>query len=164
MLRPIEHRERILDAAEVAPATTWLEAAEKLLDQQAARASELLDGGFADRTEARKHLLAIKKIRTVLRDSKTIPKGKVPYLESSDPNVRRMRRADLLCPKGWREGIRAQLVGTANASEQRFLDNADDQECIDAVELRAFVSELDFTSTRGENARREYARARVKVA
>ena len=56
MPRAFEHRERILDVAEAAPATTWLEAAEALLDQQSAQARSDLSGGFADRSEARRQL------------------------------------------------------------------------------------------------------------
>jgi hypothetical protein len=160
----VERRARILDAAEVMPATTWLEAAEKLLDQQAARARELLEGTFTDRSEGRKHLIAIEKLRKVLRSNKALSKGKVAYLASDDPLIRKMRRADLLCPKGWREGIRQELVQTADSSEKSFLETADDQEIIDAIEIRAFVSELDFVYTRGDGARHEYARRSAKVA
>src|SRR4029077_11526881 len=105
MPRAFEHRERILDVAEAAPATTWLEAAEALLDQQSAQARSALAGSFADRSEARRQLSAINTIKQALRAEKTIPAKKFPFEKSDDPLVRRMRRADLLCFKGWRDTI-----------------------------------------------------------
>lgn len=163
----MEERTRVLEGAEAHAATTWLEAAERLLDYQGARWKTRFDEGFADRAEARRHLLAIEKIRGLLRSDKKLAKTKVPYEETTDPLVRRMRRADLLCPRGWREGIRELLVNTADASEREYLklDGPGlDQDIVDAVEIRAFVTELDFVANRGETARREYSRRAMKVA
>ena len=160
-MRPSEHREHVVAASEGLPATTWLEAAERILDQQAARWRNDLNGGSVDRSEARRHLVAIGHLRTVLQSDKKLSKQKTVYEPSTNEFVRRMRRADLLCPRGWREGIRQLLVDTANSSEKEFLDNGSDQHCVDAIEIRAFVAELDFVYARGESARAQYARLKV---
>jgi hypothetical protein len=166
MPRAFEHRERILDVAEAAPATTWLEAAEALLDQQSAQARSDLAGSFADRSEARRQLRAINTIKQGLRAEKTIPTKKHPFEKSDDPLVRRMRRADLLCFKGWRDTIRKQLVELADIAERSFLDAkvANDDDIVLSLALKAFVAELDWVATRGENARSTYTRRAMKEA
>jgi hypothetical protein len=166
MPRAFEHRERILDVAEAAPATTWLEAAEALLDQQSAQARSDLGGSFADRSEARRQLRAINTIKQALRAEKCIPTKKVPYEKSDDPLVRRMRRSDLLCFKGWRETIRKKLVELADISERSFLDAkvANDDDIVLSLAIKAFVAELDWVATRGENARSTYTRRAMREA
>ena len=166
MPRAFEHRERILDVAEAAPATTWLEAAEALLDQQSAQARSDLSGGFADRSEARRQLRAIRTIKDALKAEKAIPAKKHPYEKSDDPLVRRMRRYDLLCFKGWRETIRKKLVELAEIAERSFLDAkvANDDDIVLSLALRAFVAELDWVATRGESARATFTRRAMKEA
>jgi hypothetical protein len=77
-----------------------------------------------------------------------------------------MRRADLLTPKGWQRGIRANILAVAEKAEEKYLAGEsilDDQDIVDAIEFRAFITELDFVAVRGEQARREYARGSMKV-
>lgn len=164
--RAFEHRERVLDAAEAQPATTWLEAAEALLDHQSAQPRVDLGGSFVERGEARRQLRAIDKIRQALRLEKGLPAKKIPYERSEDPIVRRMRRADLLCPKGWREGIRKKLIELAEVSEQKFIDApvADDDLIVLSLAVRAFVAELDWVATRGDSARANFQRRAMKEA
>jgi hypothetical protein len=159
--------ERVAEGAESAPATTWLEAATAILDQQAAPHRDALNGGSIDRSEARKHLKAIAKIKRVLESEGGLPKRKVQYEHSDDPLVRRMRRADLLCPKGWANGIGKKLAEIADASEQKYIDDEgiastlNDQDMVDAQEIRAFLGEVNFVASRGEAARQIYARKQV---
>lgn len=165
--KPHESRDRILDAAENTPASTWLEAVEALLEHQAAEYREKLYGESIDRQEARKHIVAINKIRDALRNEPGMER-KISALPSNDPLVRRMRRADLLCPKGWRDGIRKKLVAVADGFERKYIEGPgsllDDQDIVDAQEFRKFIAELDFVSNRGDSARQEYARKAMKVA
>jgi hypothetical protein len=166
MHRAFEHRERILDVAEAAPATTWLEAAEALLDQQSAQARSDLSGTFTDRSEARRQLRAIRTIKDALKAEKSIPAKKFPHEKSDDPLIRRMRRADLLCFKGWREGIRQKLLELADIAERSFLDAkvANDDDIVLSLALRAFVGELDWVATRGATARATFTRKSMKEA
>ena len=165
--RPFEIHRRAIEAAEAVPATTWLEAAEAILDQQEGPHRQALGGGSLDRSEARKHIKAIQKIRAVLRAEPGLSKKRGAMERTDDTNVRAMRRRDLLCPKGWREGIRKKLQDAADASEQLYLDadglasSFDDQHCVDAQALRLFITELDWVETRGQNAAQAYARKAV---
>jgi hypothetical protein len=164
MTRAFEHREQLLDAAEATPATTWLEAAEALLDRQASQARADLGGSFTDRSEARRQLRAINTIKQALRAEKSVPTRKVPFEKSDDPLVRRMRRSDLLCFKGWRDGVRKKLVELADISERSFLEAkvANDDDIVLSLALRAFVAELDWVATRGDNARATFQRRVMK--
>jgi hypothetical protein len=166
MVRAFEHRERILDVAEGTPASTWVEAAESLLDQQSAQARSDLAGSYTDRSEARRQLRAINMIKQALRAEKGLPMRKIPYEASSDPLVRRVRRSDLLCFKGWRDGIRKKLLDLAEISEKSFLDAkvANDDDIVLSLALRAFVTELDWVETRGANARSTLTRRTLKEA
>jgi len=160
-----EQRSRILEAAEDVAASSWLEAAEALLAQQESQPRTDLLGSYLDRGEARRHIRAIAKIRAALQAEPNL-KRKVPYLRSDDPLVRRMRRAELLCPKGWREGIRKKLVELADAAERKYLESdgvPNDDDIVLSLEVRAFVSELDWIATRGESAHREFSRRSLKV-
>ena len=159
-----DERDRILEAAEEAPAGTWLEAAERLIEQQEALQRQELGGGVLGRGEARRHLLALQSLRALLRSDKSLIKRRLAHEPSSDPLVRRMRRADLLCPKGWRETIRKLLIDTADASEREYLTGGKDQDVVDSLVMRDFVAQLDHVATRGEKARLEYARQAMKVA
>ena len=160
-----EERSRILDAAEDVAASSWLEAAEALLTQQEAGPRQDLFGSYLDRGEARRHIRAIAKIRAALQAEPNLKK-KVPYTRGDDPLVRRMRRADLLCPKGWRDGIRKKLLELADVAERKYLESEiapSDDDIVLSLEVRAFVSELDWIATRGESAHREYSRRSLKV-
>ena len=166
MVRAFEHRERILDVAEGTPASTWIEAAESLLDQQSAQARSDLAGSYTDRSEARRQLRAINMIKQALRAEKGLPARKIPHEPSGDPLVRRVRRSDLLCFKGWRDGIRKKLLDLAEISEKSFLDAkvANDDDIVLSLAIRAFVTELDWVETRGSTARATLTRRTLKEA
>lgn len=159
-----------LDVVEAQPAKTWLEAAEQHLERQASAWREKLYGSSLDRGEAKKHLASIGRIRLILEADPQVGKDskkKLPLQGSDDINVRRVRRAELLTPKGWREGIRARLVAAAEASEARYIADtspiASDSDMVDAIELRSFVAQLDFVASRGEESRAILARQAMKV-
>jgi len=159
-----------LDVVEAQPAKTWLEAAEQHLERQAAAWREKLYGSSLDRSEAKKHIAALGRIRLLLEGDAQVGKDnkkKLPIQGSDDINVRRVRRAELLTPKGWREGIRERLIRAADESEKRFIQDqsplASDADMVDAIELKSFVAQLDFVAARGEESRAILARQAMKV-
>ena len=166
MPRAFEHRERILDVAEERRQAPGSKPPRASLDQQSAQARSDLAGSYTDRSEARRQLRAINTIKQALPRREGPPAKKVPHEPSGDPLVRRVRRSDLLCFKGWRDGIRKKLLELAEISEKSFLDAkvANDDDIVLSLALRAFVTELDWVETRGSTARATLTRRVMKEA